>query len=270
MAAQQQSAALRGNLQAFIERLWASLGTYRAAQMATFVNEVTPVVQGAQRQMAALTSAWIAAQKSIVLGGNTTPRPVDLAKVTGAPVRKGTSSATVYERPFHLVWRQLDELPREPGSIEQAIEAGQKRAVQSALTDLQLTKRAAAQQFMASDKDVVGYRRVLEGTYSCALCIVASTQRYHKAELLPVHPACDCGVVEIYGDADPGQIIEPGTLEDVHARVRETFGVSNAAARAIPSKGLPDYRDVLIVHEHGELGPVLAVKGRPFLGPNDV
>ena len=30
------------------------------------------------------------------------------------------------------------------------------------------------------------------------------------------------------------------------------------------------YRDVLVSHEHGELGPVLAVKGRPFQGPNDL
>jgi hypothetical protein len=277
---------LRTNLEGTIRRLWRSLGVYRDPQMRQFIKQAVPIVHGAQLQMSALTTANLAQQQQIAVGGPGRPVAVADRHVTGAAVRNGADPADVYGRPFHLVWRQLDELPREPGSIEKAIGAGEDRAVQSALTDVQLAKEHAALQVLGHDDRVVGYRRVLEGPHSCALCLVASTQRYHKAQLLPMHPACDCSVAAIWGTADPGQIIEAhanvdgklvpiGELPDVHDRIEQTFGVSDSGARVIPgTKGTPggvvEYRDVLIVHEHGELGPVLAVRGRPFLGPNDL
>jgi hypothetical protein len=69
----------------------------------------------------------------------------------------------------------------------------------------------------------------------------------------------------IFGRTDPGHVIEPERLESVHERIEERFGVSDAGAR-----DPIDYRDALIVHEHGEIGPVLAVRGQKFTGPNDI
>lgn len=267
-AYQAQTQALRTQLTAYVQRLWRSLGSWRQGDIPRFVAQVVPVVAGAQRQMVALTAANLAQQRQLAVGGLFVPQPVDPKAVSGAAARNGTDPAEVYGRPFHLVWRQLDELPREPGSIDQAITAGMDRAVESAVTDVQLTKQRTAFQVLGRDGRVTGYRRVLEGAYSCALCIVASTQRYHRSELLPVHPACDCSVQPIYGDADPGQLIDPDTLADVHQRIEERFGHSSSAARIIP--GAKDgrgkvirYRDVLVTHEHSELGPVLAVRGQP-------
>lgn len=270
LAYQRQTEQLQASVLRVIARLWASLGVYREPQMRRFAGDVTPIVLGGQRQMSALTAAYIARVRQLSVGGRGAPVTVNPLRVTGAAVRNGVPPAEVYERPFHLVWRQLDELPHVDGAIEQAIEAGLNRAEQLAATDLQLSKTHTAREIYSRDQNVVGYRRVLEGERSCGLCIVASTQRYHKKNLLPIHPGCDCSTAAIYGDFDPGLIIDPETLEDLHQRILQRFGVNARDARAIPQKGLPDYRDILVVHTHGEIGPVLAVRGQPFLGPEDV
>jgi flavin-binding protein dodecin len=284
---QHATQALRDRLSSFVTTLWRSLGYYGQAEMRQFTGSVVPVVAGAQQQMASLTAAMLAQQQSLTLGTPFLPPALDPARVSGAGVRNGADPAEVYGRPFHLVWRQLDELPKQPGSIDQAIQAGLDRANQTALTDLQLAKTHSAQQTLAKDKHVVGYRRVLEGPYSCGLCIVASTIRYHKRDLMPLHPACDCAVEGLYGSDHVGKYVEPvtrgpdgelqviGDLGDVHSAIADRFGKSDSGARVIPGakndKGQPlQYRDALIVHRHGELGPVLAVRGQPFQGPSDL
>lgn len=264
VAAQAQSESLREAVVAFLRELWAALGEYRNQQISTFLGEFLPYLKQAQQEMADLTVQHLELQGARAV-------PVNAEAVSGANVRNGTEPAEVYERPFHLVWRQLHDLPREDGAIEAAIEAGRKRAELSALTDLQLTKTHTAQTVLAADPQVVGYRRVLEGDASCGLCIVASTQRYTREDLMPIHPACDCSVAPIIGDADPGLLVNAPLLEAVHDAIDETFGSSSSSARSIGrgvvnDRGEPlQYRDVLITHRHGELGPVLAVKGRPFL-----
>lgn len=271
-AYQAASGTLRLNLAAYITALWQSLGEYRNAQMAQFIAQVTPVVAGAQQQMASLTAAYLAAHQSAVLGTPLQPVYVNPAAVSGAAVRNGVSPDEVYGRPFHTVWRQLGAAKEagtlDQGSVDTAIKAGLDNAVSSAVTDVQLAKTHTSQQVMKADHRVVGYRRVLEGAHSCGLCIVASTQRYHKADLLPIHPACDCSEDPIYGTEDPGRIIDLQTLSDVHQAIADRFGRDSSAAKNIPGQymdGKPvQYRDVLITHQHGELGPVLAVKGQTF------
>lgn len=263
-AAQAQSESLRQAVVAFLRELWDALGLYRNEQIPVFLGEFLPYLAQVQQEMSDLTVAHLELQ-------GVAPVRVDVADVSGAAIRNGTTPAEVYERPFHLVWRQLHDLPREDGAIDQAIEAGLKRAEQSALTDLQLTKTHTAQVGLAADPKVQGYRRVLEGESSCGLCIVASTQRYRREDLLPMHPACDCSVAPIVGDVDPGLIINAPLLEAAHQAIFDTFGKSSAGARDI-GRGVVNikgealkYRDVLVTHQHGELGPILRVRGTPFL-----
>lgn len=289
LATQAQSAQIRTSLLGYIERLWRSLGSYREPDMRRFTTEIVPVVAEMQQRMVSLTAASLAQQEQVALGVPFRPVALDDRQVTGAAVRNGADPTEVYERPFHLVWRELAELPREPASIDTAIQSGLDRAQQLAATDLQLAKQHAALKIMGHNKRIVGYRRVLEGIYSCAKCIVASTQRYHKGTLLPMHPACDCGIAEIWADSDPGRVIESmvntGTadapklvhvadLADVHERIEEAFGKSSSSARSVGATGSKDrliqYQDALIVHEHGELGPVLAVRGQHFTGPSEI
>jgi hypothetical protein len=286
VAYQAQTQGIRTWLQGYLQHLWASLGEYRETQSGLFTAQFVPVLIGAQQQMASLTAAGLSVQRQMALGGPFHAVGVDPRRVTGDVTRNGTPLAEVYGRPFHTVWRQLHDLPHEPGAIEQAISDGLDQAMTDAVTDLQRTKALTAREAMADDDRVVGYRRVLEGVKSCGLCIVASTQRYHKAELLPVHPGCDCSVVEIFGTHDPGRTIAAhvnidgrqvpiAELPDVHDRIAQRFGADNSAAGeidgAVDAHGrILKYRDALVTHEHGELGPVLGVRGQDFTGPGDL
>jgi hypothetical protein len=82
---------------------------------------------------------------------------------------------------------------------------------------------------------------------------VASTQRYHKGDLLPIHPGCDCGEMPLYGTDDPGQIINQQRLDATHEAVEARFGEFDRSAREI------DYRNIMVA-DHGEMGPVLTWK----------
>ena len=63
--------------------------------------------------------------------------------------------------------------------------------------------------------------------------------------------------------------IDVDRLEGVHDRIEERFGKSERGAREIPGS-VARYSDVLVTHEHGELGRILSVRGHKFTGPNDI
>lgn len=104
---------------------------------------------------------------------------------------------------------------------------------------------------MANNDNIVGYRRVPAGGNVCELCLTAATQRYHRDDLMPIHPGCSCDVEPLYGSEDPGQVIDLVTSD-----TGEPAAVDN------PSD--------VVVQDHGELGPVLAVRGQAFRGPDDL
>lgn len=251
LAYQQSVALVREQVARFIEDLWRGLGAWREADIARFVSRVVPVVEAAQRQVSTLTNTYLASERSQALGTPVRPATVDYRKVTGAETRGGTAPAAVYRRAGEQVWRDL----AEDKALEVAVEAGLRRAVSAAMTDIQLTKTRTAQAVLSGDSRVVGYRRVLNGERNCALCVVASTQRYRKEQLMPLHPQCDCSVSAIYGESDPGQVIDEETLIAAHDAIKRTFGLSDAGARK------PDYRKLLLVYDHGEYGPTLSVAG---------
>lgn len=273
MAYRAATEAARAQLENMVRGVWWSLGEYRDPQKARFVDEVVPLVEAAMAHMSSLTSGYLAAAQQQQAERLVTPPPT--RPLTIGRARNGADPAEVYGRPFHLVWRQLAELPRQPGSIDTAIQAGANRAVKLASTDVQLAKRHTSQESLKHDRYAIGYRRVLEGAHSCGLCIVASTQPYHKGDLLPIHPGCDCGVVPEYVHSDAADRANRQLLGDVHQAIADRFGSSSWAAREIPGAqdgaGNPiRYQDVLVTHHHGELGPVLAVKGQPFTGPKEL
>lgn len=282
LAAQQAMAAVRARVLAIVRQLWRALPDYREPSIERFVTGVVPVVEGGQRQVASIVDSYLSRLYAMNFGAPLRNAGVPAADITR--LRQGSDPAEVYARPFHLVWRQLHDLPHEPGAVEQAINAGEHRASDLAATDLQLAKTHATRAVLAQQSHVTGYRRVLEGSYSCGLCIVASTLRYHKRQLMPVHPGCDCSVEPIYGEDHSsveatarvnGELVPIADLPDVHQAIDDAFGASSSAARQIrgvlDGKGRPvHYKDVLITHEHGELGPVLGVRGAQFTGPADL
>jgi hypothetical protein len=230
--------------------------------------------------MGSLTAGYLGHLISSSAGGTTAPTAVPLDAFSDL---RGVDPTAVYRRPYEQVWTAL----ADGKDFSAAVQAGAQRAGSLAATDLQLAKTRAAQIVLTDDRRVVGYRRVLVGAHSCGMCIVASSVRYHKSNLMPIHPGCDCAIAPIMGTYDPGRTIDSAILSgsaqeqglgsegmklfghgdvievgdlltQAHDAVRETFGSAAADAHRI------DYRKVIMVRDHGELGPVLTVADHNF------
>lgn len=156
---------------------------------------------------------------------------LDLAATTGAAVRNGATPADVYGRAFVTVWRALGAGSR----FEDAVASGLARATATAQTDVALSSRAAAVEYASRDSRITGWRRVADSG-ACPLCAAASDQTYHSDDVMPIHDRCGCTVEPIVGEA---------------------------TTPSGPPAGVA-------IHEHGELGPVLAKEGDDFTGPDDL
>lgn len=250
------AAAVRARVLAFVAATWYGLGSWNVPDVERFVALALPIVLGGQRTIASLTDSYLALLAARAFGGVPEPVGVDTLLVTGAALRNGTDPELVYRRGGAEVWDALGA--GDPLSV--AVERGAARLASVTSTDLQLAKTHTARQVltqMPPDRKPTGYVRTLEGPSSCGFCALASTRLYHVDELLPIHPACDCGVEPYYGD--PQLVVDPGQLEQVHRLAAEFFG-SAYPSGFDRSSGAGDYHDFVIVHEHGELGPVLARK----------
>jgi len=238
---------------------WDALRSWRNDDIARWAAQSAAVVEAGQVATAATEDAWLAALLSLDAGSTVRPLGVSRAVATGA---RGVPTATVLERAGARVWRSL----ANGAPLDVAVAQGRARAELSVHTDMQLARTHAAGDVLRRSGDrVVGFRRVLSGSESCALCIVASTQRYRRGDLLPIHPGCDCGIAPIVGSSDPGQVLAPDTLDRLQARIAERFGETDASGRRVA-----DFRNLIVTHEHGELGPVLVRRGDKFTGPDDL
>ncbi|MGW7248827.1 hypothetical protein [Streptomyces decoyicus] len=245
---------LRERLLAFVTDAFESLGSYRDADAALFVEHVLPAVLGAQQQIGSLTDAYLASMVADMFGGAAAPAGVVLDDAL-----RGVAPEVVYTRPFASVWSALGE----GKDMVDAVAAGRVRLRSIAETDMQLARTHAAQQTMRRG-GAKFYRRRLSGPKNCALCVIASSQRYRVEKLMPIHPGCHCKPEPLPGDRDPGQILDEGLLKEAHDAIARDLGESDRGGRK------PDYRNVIITREHGEIGPMLAVRRHEFTGPKDV
>lgn len=243
-----QAKAIRTRVEAFASARFAA-GQYRDADMARFVSQVAPVVLAGRRQVSALTDSYLT--QVLKSAGIKIPvgKPLDTDALRGVPVEE------VLARPFVTVRSKIYDI-----GIDDAVKAGSARLTDIILTDMQMAKTYTAQNVFGRTDGFKTFARVLSGGKNCGLCSVASTQEYHKEDLMPIHPGCDCGVEPITHDNPWNQEAADQRLTDTHAAVEERLGVSDSGARE------PDYRKQLIVQEHGEIGPVLAVRGQHFSG----
>ena len=267
--------ALRASTLGMLRRLWRSLGTWHRPDVDRFVPLAGTILDSAQQHMGSLTAEYLTRYAELSgqhLPGGQLPGkhpPQVVPAVDLSDLRKDVDRETELTRPFVEVWTAL----KEDKPLEVAVTQGEQRLDDLAATDLQLAKTHTSRAALGADERVVGYRRVLEGSSSCGLCVIASTLRYHRGDLMPIHPACDCGVAPIYGTHDPGRLLNAGTLEDIHTAIEDAFGTSDSGGRVITydENGKPiNYRDVMVTHEHGEIGPVLGVRGQDFTGPADI
>lgn len=248
------SSALRSRVVQFVLAAFDSLGSYRDEDAAAFIERVVPVVLAAQQKMGAITDAYLSAMVADLLGGAAAPTGVELDQAL-----RGTPPDEVYKRPFVTAWTALSRGKQ----FVDAVAEGRHRLLSITETDLQLARTHAARQSMERT-GARFYRRRLNGSKNCGLCVIASTQRYRVADLMPIHPGCDCKPEPIPSNVDPGQIIDEQLLEEAHAAIAKGTGSSDRGGRA------PDYRKLIITHQHGEYGPLLAIRRQDFTGPKDI
>lgn len=222
------------------------------------MRTVVPSILGTEFAVGELS--WTYLNDIYEEAGEPFPARLRLAETTGARVRNGTPPATVYARPFVDVWTALGDFDLD---LEEALVRGETRINELVDTDLSLTHDWTVRDLIGQTR-VVGYRRVLVGSTNCALCIVASTQRYRTGQLKGIHPGCNCVVRPIIGDDDAPHVLDGDLLAQVHKEIAAKFGVSDRAARKI------DYRKILLTREHGEYGPTLTYSTDRFTGPDDL
>lgn len=237
--------AIRQQITSFGQAYWDSLPHYRASAVEDMIQAITPRVTAGQLRIADLTRAYLA-QCARELGWKVVLPPIDQDEIRGA---RGVDPRVVYRRPAVDVYTAL--AAGKP--LPQAAAEGRLRLTQLIGGDMQLAKVHASRQSMRGyPEEGQFYRRVLTGRENCALCVVASTQRYYRGDLLPIHPGCDCGVQPLPPGLAVNQVIDEGLLEQVHQIAADRLGVSDRGGRT------PDYRKLLTVSEHGEYGPTLS------------
>ncbi|MYR43056.1 hypothetical protein [Streptomyces sp. SID5910] len=239
-------------------RSFLGLGSWRDEDADRFRRQTLPVILAGERQVASLTASYLEQlYKDVDARG---PRvSLDLDEVTGTALR-GVDPGTVYDRPF----KELRAALGDDVALDEAVNRGAHRLETLVKTDLQLARTHTVREVSADMPRFTYTVRELQGEYDCALCIIASTQRYHKRNLAPIHPGCDCLVKTVTADYDPGQVIDEDTLERLHDLVEEAVGKADRGGRAV------DYRKILVANDHGEMGPVLGFKGQRFTGPDDI
>lgn len=242
---QGQKARVRDLISEQLGTLWMTLPDYRDASIDRFVRIAVPKVQAGQIAVARATANF--------LGGPVLPRE----QIVG--VRANVTPQVEYRRPAIKTYTEL----AGGASLAAAVDAGGVLLDSLLATDIQLASTHQAQASLQS-QGYAYYIRTLSGSENCARCLIASTQRYHVADLLPIHPGCDCGVDKVPADFDPGQVIDPELLEATHEQVGVFAGISDRGGR------LPDYRDLLVTQDHGEYGPTLAWRSDNFTGPADI
>lgn len=235
-----------------------NLGSWRDDDVPMFIDATVRDMTAVKTQAAKLATGFY--REIAKLEGEKFVAPAITAEqLSTSALRNGADLVQVYSRPFVTLRTALSQ----DKSMTQALEEAALRVEDIMRTEVQLARRSAGLLSRGRNSNIVGYVRVLSGAENCALCYVASTQRYHSGDLQPIHNNCDCGEMPIYGTTDVGQVIDEERLDAVHASIAERFGVSDRAARTV------DYSKITI-HEHGELGPVLTVEGQNFTGPSDL
>lgn len=253
----QASNTLRERAVATTRDAWTQFDSwYDAAAVAAYAREVANVSAAGQETVTDLLAEYLAHVTAAI---RDEPR-IQVPKVKAKPVRNGVDPMVVHSRPAR-VFRETFALT---GDDEVALQRAVERGIRLIEDDLMLAARQAQQDAML-DLRVTRYRRVLRPELSqdgpCGLCVVAASQVYRVAQLMPLHGRCKCETMPVIGDpggdGDPGLALNREDLDKIY----EVAG-SKAAADL--------KRTRVTLSEHGELGPVLRVSGHKFTGPGDL
>jgi hypothetical protein len=233
---------------AFAAALWASYPRHNDAAMASFLQKWLPTLRGAEQAIGQITQSYLTTLIQTIEGNTYAVNPVPSGLFTGSVLRNGADPSEVYQRPF--VQLHADLAQKKP--VDQALASAQARLKAMASTDMQLANTHAARatfQQIPEGQKITGYRRVIGDDDPCELCVQAASQRYKASDLMPIHVRCNCTVWPIVGRKDLGQYVNVVTLANNPPSADDTkfFG------------------QTVIVHQHGEYGPVLTAGGDSFM-----
>jgi hypothetical protein len=201
---------------------WDRLPHYDRQNVDEFLSTALPLLAGANLQSVAQTEAYIARAL------DRAPRGVDAAAIV-AGIRNGTTPETLYTRPFVTVWAALSD--GKP--FDEAVALGRLRATTAAATDVQLAFRDSLPAIGEADHRLTGWRRVANAN-ACEFCQRVSGAKVRRADPMPLHPHCGCGVEPLTSSFEPS----------------------------------PTPADVA-VHEHGEMGAYLGSPDHEFLSEHE-
>lgn len=260
---------VRVQLNGFAQRYWKGLGSWRDEDFDKLVKVLVPRIEAGQQRIADLTDAYIRRLALAEFGEIKSGLP----QAASTLALRGVPAAEVYHRPFASAYTEL----ARGKSVSSAVAAGADRLSSLVLSGLQLAKTHAARDTMSRTR-YESFQRTLTGRENCALCVVASTQRYTRGDLLPIHPGCDCGVKPFYTEFDK-QVIDRPLLDETYTEIAtrldhvsvgldaRDLGLGKTDARGRP---LSDFTDLLITNQHGELGPLLAWRDHKFTSADDI
>lgn len=246
-------ATLRASIVQQLLAVWFGLSNYRDPSSDEWMGVVLPTIEAAKETSISATEVYMQLQMEVAGVADPSFDVLETAAILEA-IRNGVDDEEVYGRPFKTVWEALSK----GYTFDEAVQQGATRLRQLVETDIQLAHTNTSRTLLSQRNDVVGFRRVPTGDFTCALCMIASTQRYNKLDLMPIHPGCDCRVAPIISTEPVGQILDPDLLEQIHQSVEDMFGSADRSGR------VNDYRKLLVVHNHGEYGPTLAKAGNRF------
>lgn len=234
---------------------WLDMDLHNKANIGDWLDKALPIVNESYDAAVDVTAAFADIQLGLLLDDpEYQGKPISPGEIKKL-LRYGVPPEEVYARPFVDFWRSL----KNGRSIDDALRSGSSRLGELIDTDLERLSDFTSMEKFANANGVIGYRRVLVGPTNCALCVVASTQRYRRRHLKPIHPHCNCKTVPVLSfESDGDQILDEDRLEQIHKSVREKFGIDDRSARAI------DYRRIMVTHQHGEIGPYLSWRGQHF------
>lgn len=213
---------VRSGAGARVGALWDRLAPIGDTAAAQFADTAAQLVVAGQVSVSTSTAGYL----SVATGARGPSTPL-----SGPMLRGGVDPVEVYQRA--IVTARTALAAGKP--LAEALRIGRDRATSTAETDVMLAQRAQIDAW-AQANQIVGYRRVLTGK-SCLLCAVASTQRYHRDDLMPIHQRCDCGVSPIIGAADPGRIIN----RPLHEKLKQAGVIDDLSLQ----QALPKAREAL-------------------------
>jgi hypothetical protein len=243
--AQQQTVILQrtsASAQDRANKLWARTNVTDDVSSDAFVSRMSDDALRFRRASAERSLTYLSRYEGAVTG-EAVSTEVNAGQI--AEELRGVDVKDVYSRPLSTARIALSE-----GKLyAEATQLGLQRLLAIVDTDLTLAQNTAAAEHLPRRSRVVGYRRTLDGD-ACALCSLASTQRYNRETLQPIHDHCHCGVMPIIGTTDPGRVID----KELAGRVKDELGLTT---KPNPQSA---YKKFVQVTPHGELGSVLSLK----------